>query len=113
LGGGVGVGVIGGPGSISFNVIRGALEGVGLGCPAGTGCALYPEVAASEVHVTGNLIENSVQYGIAVVNGSSYDVISWNVVKNSGLFDLYWDGSGTGNAWSHNYCKTSSPPGLC
>ncbi|HYA57568.1 MAG TPA: hypothetical protein VEH57_03790, partial [Thermoplasmata archaeon] len=47
LGGGVGVGVIGGPGSISFNVIRGALEGVGLGCPAGTGCALYPEVAAS------------------------------------------------------------------
>ena len=113
LGGGVGVGVIGGPGSISGNVIRGALEGVGLGCPAGPGCALYPEVAASDVRVTANLIGNSGQYGIAVVNGSSYNVVGWNVVKNSGLFDLYWDGSGTGNVWSHNYCKTSSPPGLC
>jgi len=113
LGGGVGVGGSGGPAFISGNTILGALEGVGLGCPGGVSCIIYPEVAATDVHVTGNVIVNSGQYGIAVQNGSSDNVVAHNFVTGSGVDDLYWDGTGTGNVWFGNMCKTSSPPGLC
>jgi len=113
LGGGVGFGISGGPGSVSGNTILGAIEGVGLGCEAGVDCILYPEVAATDVHVTGNVIVNSGEYGIAVTNGSSDNVVAHNYVTGSGLYDLYWDETGTGNVWSHNFCQTSSPSGLC
>jgi len=113
LGGGVGVGGSGGPASISGNTILGAIEGVGLGCPGGVGCILYPEVAATDEHVSGNVIVNSGQYGIAVQDGSSDNVVAHNFVTGSGVDDLYWDGTGTGNVWFGNVCKTSSPPGLC
>jgi parallel beta-helix repeat protein len=63
--------------------------------------------------VTGNWIKNSAAWGIAVTDGSSSNTIAYNVVKGSGLDDLYWDGMGTGNLWVWNFCKTSSPPGLC
>jgi len=86
---------------------------VGLGCPGGVSCIIYPEVAATDVHVTGNVIVNSGQYGIAVQNGSSDNVVAHNFVTGSGVDDLYWDGTGTGNVWFGNMCKTSSPPGLC
>jgi len=113
VGGGVGIGVIGGPGSIWGNTIRGAIEGIGLGCPGGVTCIVYPDVAATGIHVTGNFIKNSGQFGIAVQNGSSNNTVAYNHIRLSGVDDIYWDGTGTDNEWSHNYCKTSSPPGLC
>jgi len=96
--GGINIGV--GSSVITGNTIRGAYDGVYLD-------------GANNTYVTGNTITNSVQYGIAVTNGSSYNLIEWNLVKGSGVYVLNWDGTGTGNVWSHNYCKTSSPSGLC
>jgi parallel beta-helix repeat protein len=67
---------------------------------------------ANGVQVTGNVIKNSAEYGIAVTDGSSNNLIAHNIVMNSGVDDLYWDGTGTGNVWIANQYQTSSPPGL-
>jgi parallel beta-helix repeat protein len=94
--GGVGTG----GGEIIGNVVAGSDNGTAL-------------FGASGFSVTGNTVKNSGSFGIMLWYGSSNNVVSWNVVKNSGLDDLSWDGSGAGNVWSHNYCQTSSPTGLC
>jgi hypothetical protein len=99
-GGAAGVYVVGGPAIVSGNTILGSYAGVWVD-------------HANHVWVAGNVIKNSAAYGIAVTDGSSYNTMAWNVVKNSGLDDLYWDGTGTGNVWFGNVCQTSSPPGLC
>jgi len=99
-GGAAGVYVDGGPGVVSGNTILGSYVGVNLN-------------STDSVHVTGNVIKNSAWWGIALTNASSYNVVAFNLVKGSGQYDLYWDGTGTGNVWFGNMCKTSSPPGLC
>jgi hypothetical protein len=98
-GGAAGVYVAGGPAVVSGNTILGSYVGVWVDY-------------ANHVWVAGNVIKNSAAYGIAVTDGSSYNVVAWNVVKNSGVDDLYWDGTGTGNVWIGNVYGTSSPPGL-
>jgi parallel beta-helix repeat protein len=98
-GGAAAVYVVGGPAVVSGNTILGSYVGVWVDY-------------ANSTTVIGNLIKNSEEYGIAVTDGSSYNVVAWNVVKNSGVDDLYWDGTGTGNVWIGNVYGTSSPPGL-
>jgi parallel beta-helix repeat protein len=98
-GGSAGVYLYGGPGVVSGNTILGSYYGVYLD-------------SANGVHVTGNMIKNSAQYGIAITDGSSNNRMVGNVVKNSGVDDLYWDGTGAGNVWIANQYRTSSPPGL-
>jgi hypothetical protein len=100
IGGGGGVEVNTASATVSGNTILGADVGVVL-------------VSADGTHVTGNLVKNSVEWGIALTVGSSYNLVALNFVKNSGMYDLYWDGSGTGNVWFANVCQTASPPGLC
>jgi parallel beta-helix repeat protein len=95
-----GIYVTGGPGQVSGNTVTGSYIGVWLD-------------AATSVQVTGNVIKNSAQYGIALTNGSSDNVIAGNLIMKSGVFDLYWDKTGTGNVWKADVCQTSSPPGLC
>jgi hypothetical protein len=109
-GGSPGAYINGGPGTVSLNTITGADTGVWLD-------------SASGVYVAGNIIRNSVEYGIALtstnVAGSSAPLLSNNnkitgdLVHGSGTDDLYWDGLGTGNVWFGNICHTSSPTGLC
>ena len=89
-----------GAGEVIGNVVTGANLSISL-------------FGASGFHVTSNVVKNSGSWGIALWGGSGNNIVSWNFVKNSGLYDLYWDGTGTGNVWTHNYCQTSSPPGLC
>ena len=89
----------GDPGAIRGNVIEGASIGIWLD-------------AATGINVTGNWIKNSPQYGIEVTDGSSNIVVSYNVVKNSGLDDLYWDQTGTNDLWYGNIYATSSPATL-
>jgi hypothetical protein len=36
-----------------------------------------------------------------------------NMLHNNSPFDLFSDGSGTGNRFLDNECATSQPPGLC
>ena len=110
-GGNPGIYILGGPGTVSGNIITGADTGVWLD-------------VASGVHVTGNVIKNSVEYGIAVtsvnnagarvVTPSSNNFIIGNFVHGSGTYDLYWD-QATGsnnNHWCGNIYHTSSPSPL-
>jgi hypothetical protein len=99
-GGATGVYVTGGPATVIGNLITGTNTGVQVD-------------NANGVHVAANVVRNSVQYGIALTDGSSSNQVTWNFVHNSGAFDLYWDGTGTGNIWHANLCQTSSPSGLC
>jgi hypothetical protein len=112
-GGSPGVSIAGWSGTVSGNTITGAYTGVWLDL-------------ASRDHVLGNVIKNSVEYGIAVtsINAAGYPVppptssnnkITGNFITGTavGGFDLYWDSTGTGNVWHGNFCQTSSPPGLC
>ena len=85
----------GGPATVSGNTILSNVVGVWVDY-------------ANYTHVSGNLIWNSAEWGIAVTDGSSNNLIAYNVVKNSGLYDLYWDGTGVGNTWAHNIYKTSN-----
>jgi parallel beta-helix repeat protein len=95
-----GVYVTGGPGQVTGNTITGSYIGVWLNATTG-------------VQVTGNVIKNSAEYGIALTKGSSDNVITGNLIMKSGVFDLYWDTTGTGNVWKADVCQKSSPPGLC
>jgi len=98
-GGAAGVYVYRGPAMVSGNAITGSYDGVWLD-------------PANDTHVTGNVIKNSAQYGIALTDGSSYNLVTGNHITTSGTFDLYWDQTGTGNTWHGNQYQTSSPPGL-
>jgi parallel beta-helix repeat protein len=98
-GGSAGVYVVGGPAVVIGNTILGSYAGVWVDY-------------ANHVQVLSNVIKNSAEYGISVTDGSSYNLVAGNVVKNSGVDDLYWDGTGTGNVWIGNIFGTSSPPGL-
>jgi parallel beta-helix repeat protein len=97
--GGWGVFVSGGPATVSGNLILGTYDGVYL-------------YAANYTHVTGNVIKNSGYGGINVTGDSSYDTIAYNLVKGSGLYDLYWDQTGIGDLWYGNIYATSSPATL-
>jgi len=99
-GGAAGVSITGGPGTVSGNAITGSHDGVWVG-------------SANGVHVAGNTISSTVQWGIAVTDGSSNNLVTGNHITNSGVADIYWDGTGTGNAWHGNQCQTSGPAGLC
>lgn len=107
-----GVDVVAGPGTVTRNEIRGMDVGVWI-------------ESATGVVVSRNEITKSTHWGIAVTVGMSLWASYWgytagptgtlitrNEVRGSGLFDLYWDGSGAGNVWFKNKYKTSSPPNL-
>jgi parallel beta-helix repeat protein len=85
---------------VTGNAVTGSYIGVWLNATTG-------------VQVTGNVIKNSAEYGIALTKGSSDNVIAGNLIMKSGVDDLYWDTTGTGNVWEVDVCQKSSPPGLC
>ncbi|MGH7481084.1 MAG: right-handed parallel beta-helix repeat-containing protein [Longimicrobiales bacterium] len=66
---------------------------------------------------TGTVIENNRAVdnagpGIALLLGSS----ATSVVRNKAFDndpDLFWDGTGAGNTFDNNHCRTSVPAGLC
>jgi len=99
-GGAAGVYLSGGAGAVSRNLILGTVVGVWVDY-------------GSNIEVVGNQVLDSADWGISVTDGSSYIAVAHNTVMGSGSFDLYWDGTGTGNVWLGNMCKTSNPPGLC
>jgi hypothetical protein len=115
-GGNPGIYILGGPGTVIGNTITGADTGVWVD-------------DASGVHVAGNLIKNSVDYGIAVTSVNNAGAPSWVVTPSSNNFivgnfvhgtvggtastgyDLYWD-QATGsvnNHWCGNFYHTSNP----
>jgi nitrous oxidase accessory protein NosD len=59
--------------------------------------------------------------GVAVISAGAIfggsdpmnNTIKDNEIQNNTQFDIVWDGSGTGNKFQDNECKTSVPPGFC
>jgi hypothetical protein len=124
-----GIYVTGGPGQVTGNTVTGSNIGVWLDAATGAQPAAmqnrsprwsHPGLISANtvtptinVQVTDNVIKNSALYGIALTHGSSDNVITGNLIMKSGVDDLYWDKTGTGNVWKADVCVTSSPPGLC
>jgi nitrous oxidase accessory protein NosD len=87
---------------------------------SGTGVAVY---AASSNTIVANLITGNVPAGDSdfsggvVVTGEPGFPSTGNVVKANAILrndpDISWDGSGTGNVFRDNLCRTSVPPDLC
>ena len=119
------------PGPVGlFNLAANRIANNTKACPAsedapfpvsGVGVAL---LGATAVNVTGNLItgnvpsgESAISGGVVVTSGIGGTLPTGNHVRGNAVFhnqpDLFWDGSGTGNAFQGNLCQTSSPPGLC
>jgi len=94
-------------GWVSGNTVLGAMVGVALG--ASTALGYGYTAPAYGVAVTANVIKNSADYGIAVLVGSSNNVVTFHLVKGSGLYDLHWDETGTGDLGYGNIYGTSSP----
>jgi len=113
----------------SFRIKGNHIKNNTKACPAGEdndvplsgiGIAL---VGSNDVKVKGNLItgntpsgETAFSGGVVVVSGDatapSNNTVKGNVIlKNS--TDIFWDGTGTGNTFKKNLCKTSDPAGLC
>jgi len=97
--GSAGIYVTNGPASILDNRVNGAYAGIWLD-------------DASSSHVRNNVIQNSAAFGIALTDYTSATMVVHNFVQSSGLYDLYWDQTGTGNVWLRNFYSTSSPGGL-
>ena len=89
---------------------------------SGIGVAI---INGHENTITGNLITNNVPSGDAAFSGGVLVLdlgggvqapfgnrIHGNVILHNQP-DILWDGSGTGNVFTHNVCETSQPAGLC
>jgi len=88
---------------------------------SGVGIAI---AGAHDNRVTGNLITGNVppgptafSGGVAVVRDFLGAVPNNNLIKGNVVLrnqpDLFWDGTGSGNRFRHNRCRTSDPAGLC
>jgi parallel beta-helix repeat protein len=88
---------------------------------SGVGAAL---LGAHDVNITGNLItgnvpsgETAFSGGVVIASGVGGTPPSGNQVHGNTILhnqpDLFWDGTGTGNAFQGNRCESSVPAGLC
>jgi nitrous oxidase accessory protein NosD len=88
---------------------------------SGVGIAI---AGARDNRVTGNRITGNVPSGPTAFSGGVAVVTDFlgappqnNLVQGNIVLgnqpDLFWDGSGSGNLFRHNLCRTSDPAGLC
>jgi hypothetical protein len=94
--------------------------------PSGSGILLWG-ASVNEVSrnlVVGNRGEEPFGGGIVLVTAEaeepggaaiapSGNVVRRNVALRNRPFDISWDGTGTGNRFVDNLCRTSRPEGLC
>jgi hypothetical protein len=90
-----------------------ALSGAGVALVGATGTRLTGSV------ITGNAPtgESAVSGGVAVIASPGGTLPTDNRVRGNRVLrndpDLLWDGSGTGNVFERNTCRTAEPPDLC
>lgn len=95
-GGSAAVYVLGIAAVVTGNVVLSSFHGVWLASSVGA-------------QITANTVQNSHQWGIAVTGGASNTLVQSNTALGSGLLDLYWDQTGSGNLWIANHYVTSTP----
>lgn len=92
--------------------------------PSGAGILL---LGASDNQITKNLVldnrgEAPFGGGVVLVSGGepggpvfapSGNTVRRNVALRNRPFDISWDGTGSGNRFDDNLCRTSQPAGLC
>lgn len=119
------------PGPVgNFTVAANRIADNTKACPAsedapfpvsGVGVAL---LGAHDVNITGNLItgnvpagETALSGGVVVASGIGNTPPTDNHVHGNVVLhnqpDLFWDGTGTGNAFQANRCESSVPARLC
>jgi parallel beta-helix repeat protein len=96
-------------------------EDEGGGMLGGIGILLQ---GTNDVFIHGNIVTGNTapagvpqHAGIGVATGDAgtppaNNTVSANVVRNNNP-DLFWDGAGANNTFTHNVCDTSSPSELC
>ncbi len=67
--------------------------------------------------IRSNTTNSNGRYGVAVGGArgeaaGSNNVTEFNHANSNAVFDLFWDGNGTGNCWERNIFDTSSPAPL-
>jgi nitrous oxidase accessory protein NosD len=116
----------------NYRIIDNASWANDKGCPPGNGPALSGiGIALAGVHdvlVADNTVLNNnpgknpsiVSGGIVLVSTANQgganptnNTVRDNTVRHNTPFDLFSDGTGSGNRFSDNECRTSQPAGLC
>jgi len=69
-------------------------------------------VSSNDNQVIGNTVTES-RYGIYLATGDGFtppsrNVIMFNTAKGNLVYDVYWDGTGTGNVWKLNSYNTKN-----
>ena len=87
------------------------------GCSGGDGGIGIGVVGVDNVSVNDNLIRNNalpggISGGVVVGFDANNTTVTRNLMRGN-TPDILYDGSGTGNTFTANRCKTSVPPGLC
>jgi parallel beta-helix repeat protein len=62
--------------------------------------------------IENNRVLNNAARGISITTGSSGVLVARNKAFDSGVADLFWDGTGAVE-FENNHCSTSVPTGLC
>jgi hypothetical protein len=89
------------------------LSGIGIGLSGSTGVTITRNL------ITGNVAggETAISGGVVVLKGDGGSLPTNNTVRKNVIVrndpDLFWDGTGTGNLFKRNFCRTSTPAGLC
>lgn len=91
------------------------LSGIGVALANASDNALFGNVIrdntpSGDVPFSGGVVV--VDAGTPGANPPSDNVVKGNLVLDNDP-DLFWDGSGTGNVFERNVCRTSVPDGLC
>ena len=91
------------------------LSGIGVAIAGGADNTLVGNIIrdnnpAQEVPFSGGVVVLDI--GIPGANPPSGNVVRGNVILGNEP-DIFWDGSGTGNVFRANLCRTSVPDGLC
>lgn len=96
------------------------------GAPALSGVGVMIS-GASHIRVVHNWIthnhpkgETAVSGGVVVIGSiadpsfvPNHNLVAHNVIEHNVPYDIVYDGSGADNIFTHNYCATSVPGGLC
>ena len=96
-------------------------SGIGIAVLGGNKITLKHNAVTDNVADAGLSSEASVPPGgISIISSLGFGgsdptnvKVEDNKLSANSPFDIFWDGSGSGNSFKHNHCSSSLPGGLC